>query len=232
MQYLVFYVNEIAGWHTNVSVNGSKASLPLQGNPLGWHGLIQWAAGWMTHSGEACRIVEETIPGAGVRSVSFSSGPLKKNKTEGDARCHTCPLVLIHEDNSAAHKEGGYKNIPMMNFNIKSHRHPPSLGHPWFSLSPLSFSLLHHFRVKSDHLHISLVIYRFLCMRTGCTNSADQRISFGLEDMMSRIFRRYDWKFKSHPLLFLLLLIASYNYIMKFLKKFTHLTSNDFPQYN
>lgn len=41
MQYLVFYVNEIAGWHTNVSVNGGKAFLPLQGNPLGWHGLIQ-----------------------------------------------------------------------------------------------------------------------------------------------------------------------------------------------
>lgn len=41
MQYLVFYVNEIAGWHTNVSVNGSEAFLPLQGNPLGWDGLIQ-----------------------------------------------------------------------------------------------------------------------------------------------------------------------------------------------
>lgn len=41
MQYSAFYVNEIAGWHTNVSVNGCKAFLSLQGNPLGWHGLIQ-----------------------------------------------------------------------------------------------------------------------------------------------------------------------------------------------
>lgn len=67
VQYSAFYVNEIAGRHTNVSVNGCKAFLSLQGNPSGWHGLIQWAAGWMTHSREACRIVEETIPGAGVR---------------------------------------------------------------------------------------------------------------------------------------------------------------------
>lgn len=41
MQYSAFYVNEIAGWHTNVSVNGCKAFLSLQGNPWGWHGLIQ-----------------------------------------------------------------------------------------------------------------------------------------------------------------------------------------------
>lgn len=80
MQYLVFYVNEIAGWHTNVSVNGSKAFLPLQGNPLGSHGLIQWAASSMTHSGEACRIVEETIPDAGVHFV-FS------RLTPSDLRC-------------------------------------------------------------------------------------------------------------------------------------------------
>lgn len=33
MQDLGFYVNGIAGSHTNVSVNGSKAFLPLQGNP-------------------------------------------------------------------------------------------------------------------------------------------------------------------------------------------------------
>lgn len=33
VQYLFFYVNEIAGRHTNVSVNGSEAFLPLQGNP-------------------------------------------------------------------------------------------------------------------------------------------------------------------------------------------------------
>lgn len=78
MQYLVFYVNEIAGWHTNVSVNGSKAFLPLQGNPLGWHGLIQWGADWMTHSGVACRIVEETIPDTGVHFV-FSALPCKNN---------------------------------------------------------------------------------------------------------------------------------------------------------
>lgn len=51
MQHSAFYVNEIAGRHTNVSVNGCKAFLSLQGNPLGWHGLIQWGAGWMTHSG-------------------------------------------------------------------------------------------------------------------------------------------------------------------------------------
>lgn len=79
MQYLVFYVNEMAGWHTNVSVNGSKAFLPLQGNPLGWHGLIQSAAGWMTHSGEACRIVEETILAAGGRSVLVLQ-PFKKRE--------------------------------------------------------------------------------------------------------------------------------------------------------
>lgn len=41
MQYSAFYVNEIAGWHTSVSVNGCKAFLSLQGNPWGWHGLIQ-----------------------------------------------------------------------------------------------------------------------------------------------------------------------------------------------
>lgn len=51
------------------------------------------------------------------------SGPLKNKR--GRAQCHTCPLVLIHEDNLAARKEGGYKNIQMMNFNMKNHRHPP-----------------------------------------------------------------------------------------------------------
>ena len=54
-------MNDIAGRHTNVSVNGSWAFLPLQGNPWGWHGVVQSGAGRMTHSGKACRIVERTI---------------------------------------------------------------------------------------------------------------------------------------------------------------------------
>lgn len=83
MQYLVFYVNEIAGWHTNVSVNGSMAFLPLQGNPLGWLGPIQWGARWMTHSGEACRIVEETIQDAGVHFFPLNR-PLKTLRTSQD----------------------------------------------------------------------------------------------------------------------------------------------------
>lgn len=130
MQYLVFYVNEIAGWHTNVSVNGSEAFLPLQGNPLGWHGLIQWEASWMTHSGEACRIVEETIPDAGVHFV-FSWLPFKNNTYTVQIR----DVCIIYQDNLAC-SQNERKEKHWQDIQIKM---PPL----WFWLSPLSAFYFH-----------------------------------------------------------------------------------------
>lgn len=153
IQYLVFYVNEMAGWHTNVSVNGSKAFLLLQGNPLGWHGLIQSAAGWMTHSGEACRIVEETILAAGGRSVLVLQ-PFKKREG-GWGRRHTRPPALMMGVAFSVFKWRCYFNKIKETTLIKA---STPLLNLQFSLSPLSFSLFHHFHVRSDHLHISLVI--------------------------------------------------------------------------
>lgn len=46
----------------------------------------------MTHSGEACRIVEETIPGAGVHFLFASSTLTKTRDAESNVTClHDSP---------------------------------------------------------------------------------------------------------------------------------------------